>query len=151
MAVSDGVVQTFLKPQNLREKASDWYESMHKSAEEAVRSLEEGLGRKYDGNSERLAYGGAVVAANHNLQRVDHILLGDATSSAARGERFFVVQGDLNNPAHLRAHGSMHEVLNTPVEQHAARLREIGEAQVQQSQSAAVEHERQHQQQRGMA
>ncbi|MEQ8034839.1 XVIPCD domain-containing protein [Xanthomonas sp. WHRI 6106] len=140
-----------LKPQNLRERASAWYESIQKSAEEAVRRLEEGLGRKYDDNSERLAYGGAVLAANHNMQRVDHIVLNDATSSAARGEHFFVVQGDLNNPAHLRAHGSMHEVLNTPVEQHAARLREIGEAQVQQSQSATVEHERDHQQQRGMA
>ncbi|WP_407469675.1 hypothetical protein ABFU43_02960 [Xanthomonas campestris pv. raphani] len=37
-----------LKPQNLREKASDWYESIQKSAEGAVRRLEEGLGRKYD-------------------------------------------------------------------------------------------------------
>ena len=140
-----------LKPDNLREKASEWYESIHKSAEDAVRRLEETLGRTYDEKSERLAYGSAVVAANHNLQRIDHVVLNEATSSAEKGERFFIVQGDIGNPAHLRAHGSTVEALNTPVEQHRARLQEIGEARAQHSQNATMEHERHQQQQRGMA
>lgn len=140
-----------LKPESLREKASDWYESIQKSAEEAVRRLEETFGRKYDEKSERLAYASAVVAAHHNLQRVDHIVLNDATSSVEKGGRFFVVQGDLGNPAHLRAHGSTLEALNTPVEQHQALLQEIGEVRSQISQSATMEQEPHQQQQRGMA
>lgn len=91
-------------------------------AREAVQRLEAGLGRPYDENSERLAASAACLARDSGLGRVDHVLLSTATASARPGENVFVVQGDLGDPAHRRAHMPTQEALNTPAEESIQKL-----------------------------
>ncbi|MBO9866224.1 hypothetical protein J7433_13920 [Xanthomonas phaseoli pv. dieffenbachiae] len=48
------------------------------------------------------------------LTRVDHVVAGP--------ERLIAVQGELNDPAHLRAHVPVQQAMQTPVEQSDAKL-----------------------------
>jgi hypothetical protein len=98
-------------------------------AEDAVRRLEKGLGREYDSNSERLAASAACLAKENGLSQIDHVVLSRDTGTVRQGENLFVVQGELNNPAHLRAHMRTDEALARPVEQSLAQLQTLNDTQ----------------------
>ncbi|MEN1956642.1 peptidoglycan-binding domain-containing protein [Luteimonas changyuni] len=96
-----------------------------------------------DGQRERMAHSLAGLAAGHRLQSVDHVLLGAAPGGAA-GERVFVVQGRLDDPAQRRAWMSTFEAINTPVADSLARLqgfRERAESSARQPDLAAHAHQ----------
>jgi peptidoglycan hydrolase-like protein with peptidoglycan-binding domain len=109
------------------ERSTD--DPLHRQAEDAVRRLEQSLGRDYDGNSERLAASAACLAKENGLSRVDHVVLSQDTGTVRQGENLFVVQGELNNPAHLRAHMRTDEALAKPVEQSLAQLQTLNDTQ----------------------
>ncbi|PPU65546.1 hypothetical protein XpiCFBP4643_20770 [Xanthomonas pisi] len=105
---------------------------LHHQAEEAVRRLEQGLGREYDDNSARLAASSAYLAKENGLSRIDHVVLSENTKSVRQGENVFVVEGALNDPAHKMAHMKTSDAIAQPVEQSLAQLQALGETQRQQ-------------------
>lgn len=98
--------------------ASRGYQSdpMFVQAEQAVKRMEAGLSRGYDHCSERLAASAACMAKEQGFSRVDHVVLGYDNGQVKNGGGGFVVQGELDDPAHLRAQGSIVAALQTPVE-----------------------------------
>jgi hypothetical protein len=77
---------------------------LYASTRDAVRRMEAGLGREYDANSERLTRAGTVLARQNDFERVDAAVLSIDNGRGVRaGENFFVVQGRVDDPAHLRA------------------------------------------------
>ncbi|MBB5878204.1 XVIPCD domain-containing protein [Xanthomonas sp. 3498] len=98
-------------------------------AESAVVKLEQGLGRDYDGDSAKLAASAAYLAKESGLSRIDHVVLSQDSRNVRSGENLFVVQGALNDPAHLRAHMRTEDALRKPVEETLAQLQSLNEAQ----------------------
>ncbi|WP_310792592.1 peptidoglycan-binding domain-containing protein [Xanthomonas campestris] len=105
---------------------------LHRQAEEAVRRLEQNLGRDYDDNSARLAASSAHLAKANGLTQIDHVVLSNQTASVGRGENVFVVQGALDNPAHLMTHMKTSDAIAQPVEQSLSQLQTLSETQRQQ-------------------
>lgn len=70
---------------------------------EGVQALDAKHGRRFDATSERMAASLLVLAKDNDLERVDHVLLSNATADKPAGHTLFVVQGEPGNPAHLRA------------------------------------------------
>lgn len=105
---------------------------LHRQAEDAVRRLEQSLGREYDDNSARLAASSAYLAKGNGLTRIDHVVLSENYKSVRQGENLFVVEGALNDPAHKMAHMKTNDAIAQPVEQSLARLQSLGETQRQQ-------------------
>ncbi|UYK84508.1 peptidoglycan-binding protein [Xanthomonas sacchari] len=104
---------------------------LHRQAEQAVRVLEQGLGRDYDANSAKLAASAACLAKENGLSRIDHVVLSENSRNVRAGENLFVVQGALNDPAHLRAHMRTEDALSRSVDQSLAQLQSLSETQRQ--------------------
>ena len=104
---------------------------LHRQAEEAVRRLEQGLGREYDDNSARLAASSAHLARDNGLSRIDHIVLSENTASTRHGENVFVVEGALNDPAHKMAQMKTGDAIAQPAEHSLAQLQSLRETQQQ--------------------
>jgi len=96
---------------------------------EGVRELGRRTGVPFDDSSERLCrsllaackdnrdqYPNAsgISLSENALTRVDHVVAGP--------ERLFAVQGELTDPAHLRAHVPVQQGMQTPVEQSDAKV-----------------------------
>ncbi len=107
-------------------------------ARNAMQRLESGLGREYDANSERMAASAACLAKGNGLERIDHMVLSQVTPTTRQGESVFVVQGDLNDPAHRRAHMPTAEALNTPVETSVQRMQQLESAAPSQNQQQTL-------------
>lgn len=71
---------------------------------EGVRALDAAAGKPWDAHSACMAGSLTALAAASGLDRVDHVLLSQRGAECAHGEYVFVVQGRLDDPAHLRAH-----------------------------------------------
>ncbi|OAX53766.1 hypothetical protein A6R73_06060 [Xanthomonas translucens pv. poae] len=104
---------------------------LHAQAQAAVQKLEQGLGRDYDTNSAKLAASAACLAKEKGLSRIDHVVLSEDSRKVRAGENLIVVQGALNDPAHLRAHMRTEDALSKPVDQSLAQLQSLNEAQRQ--------------------
>ncbi|KEZ95880.1 hemolysin [Xanthomonas vasicola pv. vasculorum NCPPB 895] len=87
-----------------------------------VGAIDAQAGRTPDENSERLIASVMTLARQNNLDRADHVVLSNQTAEHPAGRTVFVVQGELNNPAHLRATMSTDVAVRTPVEQSLQQL-----------------------------
>lgn len=109
-----------------------------------MRKIDEGIGKPYDAMSEcvsrsllaackdnREAYpnAGNQSLAENALGRVDHVLMGKTGN-------IFAVEGALDDPAHKRAHVSIEQAIQTPVEQSDAKLQLANHAIAQERQLA---------------
>lgn len=103
-----------------------------------VAGIDERHGRAYDETSERISVGLLATAKENGLERVDHVVLGN-TPADGSAQRLFVVQGELNDPAHVRASMTAEEAARTPVEQSFAKVEQI--SQSQQERALAVQQE----------
>ncbi len=99
---------------------------------EQVAALDAKQGRTFDEYSERMTASVMALARANNLDRADHVVLSSATAEHGPGRNVFVVQGDLNDPAHRRAVMPTQEAVQTPVEQSLQRL-EVASADRQQA------------------
>lgn len=106
--------------------------SLWLSSESAVGRLDSTLGRTPDIHSQQLTGSVFALAAEHGLCRVDHVLVNKATEDTLAGCRVFAVQGDPQNPAHLRASMDMQAALSTPLEQAFNQARQAVPANTQQ-------------------
>ncbi|CEM56307.1 hypothetical protein JH271_20675 [Xanthomonas campestris pv. campestris] len=101
--------------------------ALHQQCKAGVGALDQQLGRASDEKSACMAASLTNLAVTNGLERVDHVLLSDQAKPASLGQNVFIVQGELSDPAHLRAHMSADQAISTPVE---ASFREL--AQVEQ-------------------
>src|SRR3546814_10024735 len=56
----------------------------------------------------------ARLARENGLERIDHVVLSGQAERLRPGENVFVVQGRLDDPAHLRAHMKTQLAVDTP-------------------------------------
>jgi hypothetical protein len=126
---------------NLDGSATSINDPLYRQAEDAVRRLEQSLGRDYDGNSACLAASAACLAKESGLSRIDHVALSGDTGPVRQGESLFVVQGELNDPAHLRVHMRTDDALAKPVEQSQSQLQALNDAQRHQQVSQVAQPE----------
>lgn len=96
-----------------------------RQAREAVARLDGTLGRAFDDASERMSASLAVLAHRKGMERIDHVVLSQQTSTARAGEAVFIVQGRLDDPAHLRAHATTATAVETPVRESLAHLESL--------------------------
>nr|WP_239692201.1 XVIPCD domain-containing protein [Xanthomonas floridensis] len=87
-----------------------------------VNAIDAQAGRTPDENSERLIASVMTLARQNHLDRADHVVLSQQTADSPAGRNVFVVQGELNNPAHLRAHMPTDVAVQTPVEKSLQQL-----------------------------
>lgn len=79
-----------------------------------VREQDRQHGRQWDETSERMTASLLVLAKDSGLSQVDHVVFSIKNEHVAAGENVFVVQGRLDDPAHLRAHMKTDEAARTP-------------------------------------
>ena len=113
--------------------------ALYRQVREQVEKLDESLGRTYDDTSERLTSSLMVLAKENGLQRVDHVVLSDQVGDQRPGFNVFVVQGELNNPAHRRAVMPTEQAVTTPHEESLERLDVLLEHHMQQEQQADMQ------------
>jgi hypothetical protein len=77
--------------------------ALYQQIREGVEALDAKHGRSFDEVSERMTASLLVLAKDNDLERVDHVLVSNATSEHPAGHMLFVVQGEPSNPAHQRA------------------------------------------------
>ncbi|WP_340569654.1 XVIPCD domain-containing protein [Stenotrophomonas sp. G106K1] len=102
--------------------------SLYRQIRDGVSAVDAKHGRSFDETSERVTASLLATAKSNGLERVDHVVLGNPLSNES-GPRMFVVQGELNNPAHLRASVAVSEAINTPVEHSLAKVEQVSKAQ----------------------
>ncbi|WP_231112042.1 XVIPCD domain-containing protein [Stenotrophomonas maltophilia] len=102
--------------------------ALYRQIRDGVSAVDAKHGRSFDETSERITTNLLATAKSSGLERVDHVVLGNPPSDGS-GPRMFVVQGALDNPAHLRAAVAVSEAVNTPVEQSLAKFEQISQAQ----------------------
>lgn len=91
--------------------------ALYQQIREGVEELDAKHGRSFDATSERMTASLLVLAKDNDLSHVDHVLVSNATSSHPAGHTLFVVQGEANDPAHLRASMPTAEAAQMPVEE----------------------------------
>ncbi|HDS1554331.1 DUF6696 domain-containing protein [Stenotrophomonas maltophilia] len=90
--------------------------ALYQQIREGVEALDAKHGRSFDEVSERMTASLLVLAKDNDLERVDHLLVSNATREHPAGHTLFVVQGEPSNPAHQRAAMPTELAAQTPVE-----------------------------------
>lgn len=93
---------------------SDADRSLHMQIRAGVERLDAEHGKPWDESSQRMTASLLVLAKEQGLSRVDHVVLNNPTESLARGERIFIVEGAMDDPAHRRGHMNTMDALRTP-------------------------------------
>ncbi len=122
--------------------------NMLNSIRDQVADIDQKHGRVYDATSERISVGLLASARERGMERVDHVVLGNAPTDGS-SQRMFAVQGALNHPSHCRASISINEAMQTPVECSFERLQAAEQAH-QQRESLAISDPHQAQSPSGM-
>lgn len=91
--------------------------ALYQQIREGVADLDAMHGRSFDATSEKMTASLLVLAKENDLSHVDHVLVSNATATHPAGHTLFVVQGEANDPAHLRASMPTAEAAQTPVEE----------------------------------
>ncbi|MEN5287370.1 XVIPCD domain-containing protein [Stenotrophomonas lactitubi] len=91
--------------------------ALYQQIRDGVEELDAKHGRSFDATSERITASLLVLAKDNDLSHVDHVLVSNATAAHPAGHNLFVVQGEANDPAHLRASMPTAEAAQTPVEE----------------------------------
>ncbi len=118
--------------------------ALHQQCVAGVQLLDARFNKPWDAHSACMAASLTHLAASHNLERVDHVVLSQKGTKVAAGEIVFVVEGELNDPAHRRAHMPTAQAVTTPPEQSFQQLAELDQVRGQsqaQEQVRTQEHE----------
>jgi len=91
--------------------------TLYQQIREGVAALDAKHGRTFDETSERMSASLLVLAKDNDLDRVDHVLLSNATADTPAGHTLFLVQGDPNDPSHQRAAMSTELAATTSLEE----------------------------------
>lgn len=124
--------------------------ALYQQIREGVEALDAKHGRSFDEVSERMTASLLVLAKDNGLERVDHVLVSNATHEHPAGHTLFVVQGEPSNPAHQRAAMPTELAAQTSVEEslqqfdavsREANQRAIANQMEQQLEDQRVQHE----------
>lgn len=124
--------------------------ALYQQIREGVEALDAKHGRSFDEVSERMTASLLVLAKDNDLERVDHVLVSNATREHPAGHTLFVVQGEPSNPAHQRAAMPTELAAQTSVEEslqqfdavsREANQRAIANQMEQQLEDQRVQHE----------
>ncbi|HDS1146632.1 MULTISPECIES: XVIPCD domain-containing protein [Stenotrophomonas] len=99
--------------------------ALYQQCATGVRAVDASLGRAWDAHSACMAASLTTLAARHGLERVDHVVLSQATPQLAAGANVFVVQGALADPTQLRAHMPTQEAIAQAPERSFQQLQDI--------------------------
>lgn len=103
--------------------------ALYQQVRDGVAALDARHGRDFDETSERISASLLVLAKDSGLERVDHVLLSQATPESHAGRNLFVVQGEPDNPAHLRAAMPTEQAAQAPVEQSLQQFEAVNQRQ----------------------
>lgn len=103
--------------------------ALYQQVRDGVAALDARHGREFDETSERMSASLLVLAKDSGLERVDHVLLSQATPESHEGRNLFVVQGEPDNPAHLRAAMPTEQAAQAPVEQSLQQFEAVSQRQ----------------------
>lgn len=135
-----GFMRWLLKPlADARDAASD---PLIAQAEVAVRALDRGLGREFDGSSARMTASLAALAKTEGFGRIDAVVLSDAVPTARPGENVFIVQGGLHDATNRVAHLKTDIAVATPIEDSLARIAQANIGATHRAPVAAQEQDR---------
>ncbi len=95
---------------------------LHRQSSDAVRKLDESMGRNSDVSSDRMAASLTVLAKQEGIERIDNVVLSRGNDIVKAGENVIVVQGKLEDPSHTRAYMSTQQAVNTPVSESFRQL-----------------------------
>lgn len=124
--------------------------ALYQQIREGVEALDARHGRSFDEVSERVTASLLVLAKDNDLERVDHVLVSNATREHPAGHTLFVVQGEPSDPAHHRAATPTELAAQTSVEDsmqqfdavsREAQQRAIANQMEQQLEDQRVQHE----------
>jgi len=101
---------------------------------DGVAGLDARHGRSFDATSERMTASLLVLAKDNGLDRVDHVLLSNATAHEQAGHTLFVVQGEPGDPVHQRASMPTVQAAQTPVDESMQQLEVVSREQDQRAQ-----------------
>jgi len=104
---------------------SDAAAQLHEQAIAGVQRLDAAMGRTPDESSERMSASLAKLARSSGLERIDHVVLSAGNAHSPPGQNVFVVQGRLDDPAHLRAHMSTDVAVQTPASESLQQLQKV--------------------------
>lgn len=122
-ASTDGLPDRMQAPTKLTDIGPDHRDyALLQQVRAGVSAIDAHAGRTPDESSERLIASVMTLARQNNLDRADHVVLSQQTADGPAGRHVFVVQGELNNPAHLRAHMPTDVAVQTPVAQSLQQL-----------------------------
>ena len=96
-------------------------------------------GRDFDETSERMTASLLVLAKDNALDRVDRVLLSNATTDKEAAHYVFVVQGEPSNPAHRRGVMLTEQAAQTPVEESLQQFNVVSQEQQQRIQAQQLE------------
>ena len=118
---------------------------LYAGSRDAVHRLDASLGRAPDEHSDNMIASLTRLARQSGVERIDHVVLSGQTERLRPGENVFVVQGRLDDPAHVRAHMKTQLAVDTPAADSFRELRAFDQAAEQargqqQAQVASVEH-----------
>lgn len=112
---------------------------LYEQIREGVAELDAQHGRTPDAMSERLTGSLLVLAKDNGLDRVDHVVLSQATADARSGQNVFVVQGEMGDPAQLRAGMSTQQAITTPLEESMQQFDAVAEERQARAQQQALQ------------
>lgn len=110
--------------------------ALYRQIDDGMRAVDASVGRAPDGLTERATASLFAEAKLSGLGRADHVLMSTGARANVDGSKLFVVQGALNDPAHLRVQVSASEAVATPIEDSFER------AAVHEKQQATLELQR---------
>lgn len=116
--------------------------SLHQQATAAVERRDGEVGRLPDEASLRIADCATLVAARGGYRRIDDVVFNQPTRDSAAGERFFVIQGDNRDPAHLRDSMLTRDALQMDMPQLRSSLEQAMEQRLSQQRSLDQQQER---------
>lgn len=67
----------------------------------------------------------ACLARENGFRRINHVLLSEQNERDRRGEHVFIVQGRMDDPAHLRTYMKTDVAVQTPVGESFQRLEQL--------------------------
>ncbi|MBB4768177.1 MULTISPECIES: XVIPCD domain-containing protein [Xanthomonas] len=105
--------------------------TLYQQIKSGVLQLDAQHGKEWDGASQRMTASLLALAKEEGLSRVDHVVLNNPTGQLAGGEKVFVVQGALNDPAHQRTHMPTVDAVQAPETQSFDRVQAINQTQAQ--------------------
>ncbi|WP_251474057.1 zeta toxin family protein [Stenotrophomonas lactitubi] len=116
---------------------------LYRQIRDGVAELDTQHGREFDATSERMTASLLVLAKNSGLTQVDHVVLSNATSVHPAAHNVFVVQGKLDDPAHLLAAMPTEQAVKAPIEESMQKYEVVSRQVEQQSQTTQLQEQHQ--------